>query len=239
MDPLTEFRRINVAGTLNLARQAVAAGVRRFVFISSIKVNGEETRPGCPFTAADVPAPQDPYGLSKMEAEQGLLEISRQTGLEVVIIRPPLIYGPGVKANFRSMMKWLSKQIPLPFGSISNYRSLVSRDNLVDLILTCMTHPGAVNQIVLVSDGEDMSTTQLLTRMAGALGVQSRLFPFPTSVLSLCAAAVGKRPVAQRLLGSLQVDISKTREMLGWTPKISVTEGLRLTALAYLDSKNT
>jgi nucleoside-diphosphate-sugar epimerase len=229
-DPLAEFRRVNVQGTLNLARQASAAGVRRFVFVSSIKVNGESTQLGQPFTADDAPAPLDAYGVSKMEAEKGLREIARQTGLEVVIIRPPLVYGPGVKANFAAMMRWLRRGVPLPLGAIHNQRSLVALDNLVDLILTCLTHPAAANQTFLVSEGEDVSTTELLQRIAQALGKPARLLPVPGSWLKLAAGLVGKGDVAQRLCGSLQVDISKTRELLGWVPPVSLDEGLRRAA---------
>ena len=233
-DPLTEFRRVNVQGTLNLARQAAAAGVRRFVFLSSIKVNGEGTALGKPFFANDVPAPLDPYGVSKMEAEKGLLKIAAETGMEVVIIRPPLVYGPGVKANFQSMMRWLARGVPLPLGAIHNRRSLVGLDNLVDLIVTCVNHPAAANQTFLVSDGEDLSTTQLLERMGQALGKTARLIPVPSALLKLGAALVGKPAIAQRLCGSLQVDISKTRQILGWEPPLSVDEGLRKAAEGYL-----
>jgi UDP-glucose 4-epimerase len=229
-DPLAEFRRVNVQGTLNLARQAAAAGVRRFVFVSSIKVNGEATQLGRPFMADDAPAPLDAYGVSKMEAEQGLLETARQTGMEVVIIRPPLVYGPGVKANFAAMMRWLRCGVPLPLGAIHNQRSLVALDNLVDLIVTCLTHPAAANQTFLVSDGEDVSTTELLRRMGQALGRPARLIPVPVSWLKLAATLVGKPDVAQRLCGSLQVDIEKTRRLLVWTPPISLDEGLRRAA---------
>ena len=228
-NPLAEFRRVNVQGTLNLARQAAAAGVRRFVFVSSIKVNGEATQLGHSFTAADAPAPQDAYGVSKMEAEQGLREIALQTGMEVVIIRPPLVYGPGVKANFAAMMRWLRRGVPLPLGAIHNQRSLVALGNLVDLIVTCLTHPAAANQTFLVSDGEDVSTTELLRRMGQAMGHPARLLPVPTSWLKL-AALVGKKDVAQRLCGSLQVDIEKTRRLLGWTPPLSLDEGLNKAA---------
>ena len=233
-DPLAEFRRINVQGTLNLARQAAAKGVQRFIFISSIKVNGEATQSGAPFFADGISAPLDPYGVSKMEAEQGLREISAQTGMQVVIIRPPLVYGPGVKANFAAMMRWLKRGIPLPLGAIHNQRSLVALDNLVDLIVTCLPHPAAANQTFLVSDGEDLSTTELLRRMGAALGKPARLIPVPASVLKLGAALVGKSELAQRLCGSLQVDISKTRELLGWGPPVSVDEGLRRAAEGYL-----
>jgi len=229
-NPLEEFRRVNVQGTLNLARQAAAADVRRFLFVSSIKVNGEETQLGQPFTADDKPAPLDAYGVSKMEAEQGLRDLAVQTGMEVVIIRPPLVYGPGVKANFAAMMRWLKRGVPLPLGVIHNQRSLVALDNLVDLIVTCLSHSAAANQTFLVSDGEDVSTTGLLRRMGQALGRPARLVPVPASWLKLAAAMVGKRDVAQRLCGSLQVDISKTRELLGWVPPVSLDEGLRRAA---------
>ena len=233
-NPLDEFRRVNVQGTLNLANQAAAAGVRRFVFVSSIKVNGELTRLGQPFTANDVPAPLDAYGVSKMEAEQGLRDLSAKTGMEVVIIRPPLVYGPGVKANFAAMMRWLQRGVPLPLGAIDNQRSLVALDNLVDLIITCLTHPAAANQTFLVSDGEDVSTTELLRRMGQAMGRPPRLVPVPASWLKLAAAMVGKQDVAQRLCSPLQVDIAKTRDLLGWTPPLSLDEGLRRAAARFL-----
>ena len=226
-DPLAEYRRVNVDGTLNLARYAVEAGVKRFVFISSIKVNGEQTAPGRPFTCDDTPTPEDPYGISKLEAEQGLQQIALETGMEVVIIRPPLVYGPGVKGNFASMIKLVEKGLPLPFGAIDNRRSLVGLDNLVDLIITCIDHPNAANQVFLVSDGEDLSTSGLLRRVAKAMGKPSRLIPVPAVLLQLGATVLGKKAVGQRLLGSLQVDISSTRERLDWTPPVSVDEGLR------------
>jgi nucleoside-diphosphate-sugar epimerase len=168
-----------------------------------------------------------------MEAEQGLREIARKTGMEFVIIRPPLVYGPGVKANFAAMMRWLQRGVPLPLGAIHNERSLVALDNLVDLTVTCLTHPDAANQTFLVSDGEDVSTTELLRRMGQALGRPARLVPLPASILKLVAAMVGKSDVAQRLCGSLQVDISKTRELLGWVPPVSLDEGLRRAATGH------
>ncbi|SDI11632.1 UDP-glucose 4-epimerase family protein [Paraburkholderia phenazinium] len=232
-DPLAEFRRVNVAGTLHLASQAAAAGVSRFVFVSSIKVNGEATESGRTFSADDIPAPLDAYGISKMEAEQGLRELSSLTGMEVVIIRPPLVYGPGVKANFQAMMSWLNRGIPLPLGAIHNARSLVAVDNLVALIATCITHPAAANQTLLVSDGEDLSTTQLLQRMGRALGRPARLIPVPPSLLRIGATVVGKPAIAQRLCGSLQVDIAKTKALLAWTPPVSVDEGLRKAAEGF------
>ncbi len=232
-DPLAAFRKVNVDGTLNLARQAAASGVRRFVFVSSIKVNGEGTKPGTAYTADDVPAPADPYGISKMEAEQGLRELAARTGMEVVIVRPVLVYGPGVKANFLNMMRWLSKGIPLPFGAIHNRRSLVALDNLVDLLLTCIHHPAAANQTFLVSDGDDLSTTALLSKMAKALKKPARLIPVPSWILESGASMLGKKALSQRLCGSLQVDITKTRTLLGWAPPFSVDEALMTTALHF------
>jgi nucleoside-diphosphate-sugar epimerase len=225
-DSLTEYRRTNVQGTLNLARQAVAAGVRRFVFISSIKVNGEATELGFPFSASDMPAPLDPYGVSKMEAEQGLREIGSQTGLEIVIIRPPLVYGFGVKANFAALMRIVQRKWVLPLSAVHNKRSLVALDNLVDLIVTCITHPKAAQNIFLVSDGHDLSTTELILGLAQAAGVSARLLPMPVWVLQAAATMIGKGDVAKRLCGNLQVDISKTQSLLDWKPAISVEEGL-------------
>lgn len=236
-DPLAAFRKVNVQGTLNLALQAAESGVRRFVFVSSIKVNGEGTDSGKPYTAQDLPMPGDPYGVSKLEAEEGLRELAARTGMEVVIIRPVLVYGPGVKANFLNMMRWLDKGVPLPFGAIHNARSLVALDNLVDLIVTTISHPAAANQTFLVSDGEDLSTTQLLHRMAAALGKPARLLPVPSWMLSTAANMLGKRSLSQRLCGSLQVDIGKTRSLLQWTPPMPVDEALKVTAAHYLEHK--
>ena len=226
-DPLTEFRRVNVQGTLNLARQAAAAGARRFVFVSSIKVNGEATQPGERFTAEDAVAPLDAYGISKMEAEQGLRQIGQQTGMEVVIIRPPLVYGPGVKANFAALMRAVQRGWPLPLGAVHNQRSLVALDNLVDFIVTCIIHPHAANQTFLVSDGQDLSTTELVRGMALAAGVPARLLPVPVWALQAGASLLGKGDAVQRLCGNLQVDMSKARSLLGWVPPVSVSEGLR------------
>ena len=229
-DPLAEFRAVNVHGTLNLARQAAAAGVRRFVFLSSIKVNGEHTDLGSPFNAEQTPAPQDAYGISKHEAELGLRGIAAETGMQVVIIRPPLIYGAGVKANFASLLRVVRRGVPLPLGlATHNRRSFVSLNNLVDFIITCIQHPNAANQTFLVSDGCDLSTTELLRRMGNALGKSARLIPVPVAVLEAGAALFGRRDVAQRLCGTLQVDITKAKELLGWTPPFDVDEGLRLT----------
>ncbi len=237
-DPLAEFRMINVEGTLSLARQAAAASVRRFIFISSIKVNGEGTPVNMPYLAGAQAAPADSYGISKMEAEHGLRALAGETGMEVVIIRPTLVYGPGVKANFLNMMRWLHKGVPLPFGAIHNRRSLVALDNLVDLIVTCVEHPAAANQTFLVGDGEDLSTTELLRRMGVALGKPARLLPVPSRLLEVGAKLLGKQALAHRLCGSLQVDISKTRELLNWTPPVSVDEALRKTAKHFLEQQN-
>lgn len=233
-DPLAEFRRMNVETTLHLARQAAAAGVRRFVYVSSIKVNGESTAPGRPFRADDTPQPGDPYGISKHEAEQALRELSSATGMELVVVRPPLVYGPGVRANFRSMMGWLKRGIPLPFGAIDNRRSLVALDNLCDLLVTCTLHPAAAGQTFLAGDGEDVSTTQLLARLGQAMGHTARLVPLPPALLRTMFGALGKADISQRLFSSLQVDISATRNRLGWQPLISLDEGLRRAAGAFL-----
>lgn len=233
-DPLAAYREVNTEGTLNLARQAAASGVRRFIYLSSVKIHGEETPAGLPFTEEDRPVPLDPYGISKLEAEQGLRALAAETGLEVVIIRPPLVYGPGVRANFLGMMRWLDRGVPLPLGAIHNRRSLVALDNLVDLIITCIDHPAAANQVFLVSDGEDLSTTELLRRTAMALGKSVRLLPVPERVLTLALKMLGKKELARRLCGSLQVDISKARNLLGWNPPISMDEGLRGTAQGFL-----
>ena len=226
-DPLAEYRKVNVQGTLNLARQAVAAGARRFVFLSSIKVNGETTARETPFQAGDVPLPEDAYGISKLEAEQGLMQLAAETGMEVVIIRPPLVYGPGVKGNFASMIKLVDKGIPLPFGAVDNKRSLIGIDNLVDLIIRCIDHHSAANQVFLAGDGADLSTTELLRGVGRAMGKPARLIPVPAGMLQLGATLLGKKAMAQRLLGSLQVDISKTCELLDWKPPYTVEEGLR------------
>jgi nucleoside-diphosphate-sugar epimerase len=226
-NPFQAYREVNVNGTLNLASQAAQAGVGRFVFVSSIKVNGAATQPGHPFTADDVPSPMEPYGMSKLEAEQGLREIEAQTGMQVVIVRPPLVYGPGVKANFAAMMRWVARGIPLPLGAIHNARSIVALDNLLDLLVICLKHPAAAGQTFLVSDGKDVSTTELLRGTARAMNKKAFLFPVPAFVLEWGAAMLSKRDMAQRLCGSLQLDISKTRRLLGWTPPLGLDEGLK------------
>lgn len=238
-DPLGAFREVNTEATLNLAHQAAASGTKRFIFISSIKVNGEGAEPGTVYSADDVPAPIDPYGISKLEAEQGLKELAAVTGMEVVIIRPVLVYGPGVKANFLSMIRWLYRGVPLPFGAVHNQRSLVAIDNLVDFIVTCSDHPAAANQVFLVSDGEDVSTTQLLRKLAGALGKPAILLPIPAWLMSGAAALLGQRALSDRILGSLQVDISKNRQLLGWTPPVTLDKALSLTAQHFLDSRKS
>ena len=227
-DPLREYRNANVLGTMTLARQAAAAGVRRFVFLSSIKVNGEMTGPGRSFRADDAPAPEDAYAISKWEAEQALLALANETGMEVVIIRPPLVYGPGVKGNFASMLRWVAHGVPLPLGAVrDNRRSLVALDNLVELIVTCIVHRAAVNEVFLAGDGEDLSTAGLIERLAAAMGRPARLVSIPTRWIEWGASLLGKKALGQRLLASLQVDIGKTRRLLDWSPPISVDEGLR------------
>lgn len=234
-NPLTEYRKINVEGTLNLARQAAQSGAKRFVYISSIKVNGEETFSGQPFTTQDTPSSVDPYAISKYEAEIGLQKLAKETGLEVVIIRPPLVYGPEVKANFLRMIHWLKKGVPLPLGDINNVRSFVFLDNLVDLIIICLNHPNAANQTFLVSDGEDLSTTEILKRLAKHLGVSTRLIPIPAVILKMGFLFIGRPELARRLCGSLQVDISKNHDLLNWTPLYSVDTGLNKTVSWYLN----
>ena len=233
-DPLSEFRRVNVAGTLQLAEQAAAMGVRRFIFLSSIGVNGVSTTPGSSFSEVDQPNPHNAYALSKWEAEQGLLRMAAETGMEVVVIRPPLVYGPQAPGNFGLLMRWLRRGVPLPLGAIHNQRSLVALDNLVDLIVTCITHPAAANQTFLVSDGEDVSTTELLRRMGKAMNRSVRLTPIPTGFLEQAAALLGKRDMAQRLCGSLQVDIHKTRQLLNWNPPLTLDQGLKKAAEGFV-----
>jgi len=225
--PLTEFRKVNVEGTLNLARQAAQRGVRRFVFISSVKVNGEQTGADTPFLADDSPQPIDPYGISKFEAEACLTRLADETGMEFVIIRSPLVYGPGVKGNFASMVRILKKGVPLPLGAIHNKRSLVALDNLLDLVVKCIDHPRAANQVFFAGDGEDMSTTELLQRLGQALDKPVRLIPLPVNILFFVASLIGKKAEAYRLCSSLQVDISKTQDTLGWEPLITVDQGLQ------------
>jgi len=237
-DPLAEFRRVNTAGTLNLARQAANAGVKRFIFISSIKVNGEFTE-DVPFSPQDDFIPTDPYGLSKYEAEVGLLALAKETGMEVVIIRPVLVYAFGVKGNFSNLLNWMKKGIPLPFGSIHNQRSFVALDNLVNFIIHCIHHPKAANEVFLISDNEDVSTSELLRKVAKAFGKKSRLISVPVWLMAFAAKLIGKGDVANRLFGSLQVDSSKARDLLGWKPVITIDEQLKKTVQVYLKNEKT
>lgn len=235
--PLAAFRAMNVDATVNLARQAADAGVKRLVFLSSVKVNGEQTEPGKPFSAAGTPQPIDPYGISKLEAEEALIRLGRQTGMEITVIRPPLIYGPGVKANFLSLMRLARRPIPWPLGSVKNRRSLIFVGNLVDFILLTARHPDAANRVFLVSDGADLSIGGLLQGLAQAMGRKALLLPFPPALLAAAAAVTGRKAAAGRLLGSLQVDITDTRRITGWTAPYSVDEGLRRTVDAYLKDR--
>lgn len=227
-DPLTAYRQVNVAGTENLARQAAAAGVRRLVFLSSVKVHGEES--DAPYSEENRLAPQDPYGVSKLEAEIILRKIAAETGLEVVIIRPPLVYGPGVKANFLNLLKIVESGMPLPLAGITNSRSLIYLYNLIDVIITCATHPKAAGQTFLVSDGEDVSTPQLIRQLATALDRPVRLLSFPLCLMRLAGKLFGKSMAVDRLLGSLVVDSSKIRRELRWKPPFTMAQGLRETA---------
>ena len=226
-DPFLEYCRINFDGTINLAHQAVKAGVKRFVFISSIKVNGENTPSDQPFTAKDRPEPEDIYGISKYKAEQGLWEIANESGMEVVIIRPPLVYGANAKGNFAKLVALVERGLPMPFKLVNNRRSFLAIDNLVDLIIVCIDHPKAANQVFLASDGQDLSMPELILGLEAAMGRPARLFSVPTSLLILMTKLFGKGDLGQRLFGSLQIDISKVRELLGWEPPISVEEALR------------
>jgi UDP-glucose 4-epimerase len=224
--PLDEFRHVNTFGTLNLAKQAAIAGVKRFIFISTIKVLGEKTEPGQPFKCDDSFNPQDPYSISKVEAEVGLKLIGESYGMEIVIIRPPLVYGQGVKGNFASLLTLARLPIPLPFGSIQNKRSLVSVENLVDLIVICLNHPNAKNQTFLVSDDVDMSTPILFSRLSEAGGYKPYIFRFPVALLSIALRVLGKLSIYERLCGSMQIDIEYTKSQLSWKPPFKVKDSL-------------
>jgi nucleoside-diphosphate-sugar epimerase len=230
-DPLEVFKAVNTVGTLNLAKQSVKAGVKRFIFVSSIKVNGESTTAAKPFCSSNKPKPEDPYGVSKAEAEMQLIALGKETGLEIVIIRPPLVYGEGVKANFASLMKLVGRGLPLPFRCIrNNKRSLVSVYNLVDLIKVCIGHPSAANQTFLVSDDNDLSTAEIVALMAKVQGKANLSLPVPVCCFNLAGKVFGKQSVVDRLVGSLQVDIEHTKKTLNWQPPYSVEDGFKLSA---------
>ncbi len=224
-DPLAEFRKVNVEGTRRLAEAAAAAGVRRFVYVSSIKVNGEATFERG-FSESDEPNPQDPYGISKWEAEEALRYISNETGLEVVIVRPPLVYGPGVGGNFLRMLAWIDKGIPLPLGSIRNRRSMIYIENFADALILCASHPKAANETFLVADSESISTPELIRILAEKMGRKSGIFSFPASLLKLLGKLAGKSPEIERLTSSLIVDTTKIGTKLGWNPTSSLDDGL-------------
>jgi len=230
------YRRDNVELTLNLAAQAARAGVRRFVFLSSVKVHGDESPPGRPIRETDPPAPTDPYGRSKLAAETALFELGRDTGLEIVAIRPPMVYGAGVKANFRALLRAVDRRLPLPLGAVHNRRSLVGLGNLGDFIALCIDHPQAAGESFLVSDGATISTAELLRAMAEALGRGPALLPVPPRLLDGAMRMLGRADLATRLLGDLEVDIGKARERLGWTPRFTLSEGLAETVTAYRSS---
>ena len=238
-DSLAIFRETNVEGTLNLARQANQSGVQRFIYMSSIKVNGESTQRGVLFGPDDTPMPQDLYSISKLEAERGLMALAEQSAMKFVIIRPPLVYGPGVQGNFMRIMSLLHKEMPLPFGALTkNKRSFISVLNLIDFIATCITHPRAENQVFLVSDGHDLSTTELFLKIKHLLDTSVLFFPLPSWVLNSAASMLGKRQEMMRLTGSLQVDMSQTQQLLEWQPRESVNEGLSRVVGSYLNSRN-
>lgn len=226
-DALDIYRRTNTDSTLNLARQAAEAGNRRFIFLSSIKVNGESTNGRPPFSERDICQPSDPYAISKYEAEIGLRDISEETGMEVVIIRPPLIYGPGVKGNFVRMMNLVSKGVPLPLGAVRNQRSLLAMENLVDFLIVCLNHPKAANETFLLSDGEDLSTTELIQKLAHSQGKNARLIPIPVKLMRFASVITGKKDVADRLFGSLQISSDKARQLMNWKPAIDMDGQLR------------
>jgi len=237
-DLLAICRKVNVDGTMRLARLAAQAGARRFIFISSLKVNGEFSDPGRPFVETDSPQPFYPYGISKLEAENALLQFSASSKMDVVIIRPPPVYGPGVKANFLAMMRFLDYRLPLPLGGIKNLRSYIGLANLVSFVELCIKHPSASNQIFFVSDDDDLSTARLLKMMSSALGRPSLLVPAPKKFLTFLANIVGRQYIPELLFGNFQADISKAKQLLGWKPPESVQKGMKKTALHYLSNKN-
>jgi nucleoside-diphosphate-sugar epimerase len=232
-DSAVNYFAVNLDGTTNLARQGARAGVKRFVYVSSIKVNGEYTAPGSAFNESSIPDPQNPYAISKWEAEQALHAIGQETGMEIVIIRPPLVYGPGVKANFARLLSLVDRGIPLPLGGVENARSLILVDNLADALITCATHPAAAGKTYLVSDGEAISTPQLIKAISMALGRPSRNFPVPVTLMRQVAKLLGKSAAIERLTQSLVIDSSKIRSELGWTPPFTMAQGLKATADWY------
>ena len=230
-DQLEQYFRTNVDGTANLAKQAAASGVKRFIFLSSIKVNGESTPPGAAFKASDEPRPEDPYGVSKFQAESCLVQIAEASGMAWVVIRSPLIYGPKVKGNFATMMRWLRLGVPLPLAGVTqNRRSFIALGNLTDFIAVCSTHPLSVNQVFLVSDGVALSTAELLKKMAQAMGRKCRLFYLPMAWLAWGARLAKRQAIYERLCGSLEVDMQDTQRTLGWSPPLSIEQGLELAA---------
>lgn len=235
-EPLVTFRQINTEGTLNLAKQAAAAGVKRFIFLSSIGVLGSSNKK--PFLETDNANPKDAYSISKYEAELGLLELEKTSNMEITIIRPPLAYGPNVSGNFKLLLNWMNKNIPLPFNAIKNKRSFVALDNLVDFIILCAKHPSAANEIFLIADDESLSTTELLSRTSLLLGKKPILLSINSKLLEICLNLVGKKDLARRLLGSLEVDVGKAKRLLNWTPVINVNEGLRKMTEDFLRKKN-
>lgn len=236
-DPLAEFRGVNVAGTLNLARQAAAAGLRRFIFVSSIKVNGEGTARDKPFGAEDKPAPIDAYGISKYEAELGLRAIAAATGIEVVVIRPPLLYGPNVKGNFLRLLHWIHRGVPLPFANADNRRSLLNVENLVDFVVRCIEHPAVAGETLLVSDDEDFSTGDLVRHLAAGMGRKPRLFPLPLSLNHAVFKVMGRNDLWQRTFGSLQINSDKAKNVLGWRPPVGAVEGLEGVGRWYVEKQ--
>lgn len=233
-DPLAEFLRVNMQGTANLVYQAAVAGVRRLVYVSTIKVNGEQTTETQPFSESDPPNPQDDYAVSKLRTEQVLLErVAKEANFEVVIVRPPLVYGPGVKGNFIRLLTAVDKGIPLPLASVRNKRSLIYLGNLVDALILCATHPDAVGKTYLVRDGEDVSVSELVRQMATSLGRPARLFPLSVGVLRGMARLLGKSESVERLVGSLRVNDDLIRRELGWKPRFTLQQGLQATARWY------
>ncbi len=226
-DPLAAFRQVNVEGTRRLARQAARAGVRRLVFLSTVKIHGESTQPGRPWTATDAAHPQDAYSVSKWEAEQVLWTEAADSKLDVVVVRPPLVYGPGVRANMERLRRLVARGVPLPLGGVNNRRSLVSLDNLVDLLACCIDHPKAPGLPFLISDGQDLSTPELVRAMASAMGRRARLLPVPGAWLRLAGRLTGCSAEVERLVGSLQVDLGPTRTTLGWQPPVTAAQGLQ------------